>query len=203
MNHALLFAHHWMVEYGYFGLFGTVFVENFGIPLPGQSALMGGAMLARSGDMDMARVFFVAWSAAFSGDVIGYLIGRYLGRRVLDRLPVSNITIAKVDRAYARHGGALIVFSRFIEGFRQINGIIAGSLGMAWKAFLLFNAIGAFLWCSVWGLGLYYAADTILHLWQLMQPIHTLGWIATAILFITGIAYLIWRSRKNRSHEGI
>ena len=40
--------------------------------------------------------------------------------------------------------------ARFIEGFRQANGIVAGVSGMHWARFLLFNAIGAALWAAVW-----------------------------------------------------
>ena len=201
MTHALSLAHQWLTGYGYAGLFGVIFIESFGIPAPGQAALMGGALLARSGDMDIVMVFALAWAAAFSGDTLGYMIGRYWGRKALDRLPISSINIAKVERSYHRYGGAFIVLARFIDGFRQINGIVAGSLSMEWKAFLLFNAIGAFLWCSLWGLGLYYAANTILHVWQLMQPLlHTFGWIVAGAMLVAGLIYLLWHIRQNRKN---
>ena len=38
----------------------------------------------------------------------------------------------------------------FFPVLRQLNGIVAGALGMSWWRFLLFNAIGAALWVGAW-----------------------------------------------------
>ena len=63
------------------------------------------------------------------------------------------LTPERLDMAtsfFERHGGKIIVVARFIEGLRQANGIIAGTSGMRWARFLLFNAIGAALWVATW-----------------------------------------------------
>ena len=49
-----------------------------------------------------------------------------------------------------RHGGAVIAGARFIEGLRQLNGVVAGLPGVAWWRFATFNTIGAACWASVW-----------------------------------------------------
>jgi VTT domain len=43
-----------------------------------------------------------------------------------------------------------VLFARFFPVLRQLNGIVAGALGMSWWRFLLFNAIGAALWVGAW-----------------------------------------------------
>jgi len=51
VDHVLLVARHWLDSYGYTALFGSVFVESFGVPAPGQSSLMAAALLEKNGDM--------------------------------------------------------------------------------------------------------------------------------------------------------
>jgi membrane protein DedA with SNARE-associated domain len=36
-------------------------------------------------------------------------------------------------------------YARFVEGLRQLNGVVAGTTGMPWHRFVVFNAIGAVL----------------------------------------------------------
>lgn len=191
-------AQQWLADYGYAGLFLAVALESFGIPLPGQSSLMASAVLARHGEMNIIWVMIVAWSAAFGGDTLGYWIGRRWGHKPLARLPVSEAALLHVEAAYLRYGGLIVIVARFIEGFRQLNGIVAGTMGMTWHTFLLFNAIGALLWCATWGLGLYYASGTIMHLWQTLEPLHIWGWAIIAVAVVLGGIYLLWRIRINR-----
>jgi len=204
MNHILISAHHWLDIYGYIGLFGALFVESFGIPAPGQTSLMAAALLAKNGDMNIGLVLITAWIAAFGGDTLGYLIGRRWGQKALSRLPISQSVLERVESSYQKYGAVVVLFARFVEGFRQINGVAAGSLGMAWQTFLLFNAMGALLWCATWGLGLYFAADSIMHAWQWMQSLHSYGWIAVGVLLSSGVlltVYGIWCALNGRNRK--
>jgi membrane protein DedA with SNARE-associated domain len=88
------------------------------------------------------------------GDNIGFAIGHFGGRRLVERYGrYVFLTRERLERAtsfFERHGGKIIVIARFIEGLRQANGIIAGTSGMRWTRFLVFNAIGAALWVATW-----------------------------------------------------
>jgi len=44
---------------------------------------------------------------------------------------------------------------------RQANGIIAGTTGMRWARFLVFNAVGAALWVLVWASVGYFSGSHI------------------------------------------
>lgn len=201
MSHVLILARHWLDSYGYAGLFGALFVESFGIPAPGQASLMAAALLAKDGDMNIGWVLLTAWVAAFGGDTLGYVIGRRWGNKVLSRLPVSESTLDRIESAYQKYGGVVVLFARFVDGFRQINGIAAGSLGMAWQTFLLFNAVGALLWCATWGLGLYYAANSIMKAWQWMQSLHSYGWVAAGLLLLSGMVFVFYQIRRSRARQ--
>ncbi|MER6533638.1 DedA family protein [Streptomyces sp900105755] len=56
----------------------------------------------------------------------------------------------KAEEFCTRHGGKIVVVARFVEGLRQVNGVIAGTSGMPWRRFLVFNAIGAALRVGLW-----------------------------------------------------
>jgi membrane protein DedA with SNARE-associated domain len=51
-----------------------------GMPVPGESGLIGSALLAARGDLSIGGVLACVWAGAVLGDNIGYLIGRLAGR---------------------------------------------------------------------------------------------------------------------------
>jgi membrane protein DedA with SNARE-associated domain len=139
---------------GYLAVAGFVFLEDFGVPVPGETILILGAVYAGTGRLSIYLVGVLAFLAAVLGDNTGFAIGHFGGRRLVDRYGrYVFLTRERVDKAagfFDRHGGKIVVVARFIEGLRQANGIIAGITGMHWLRFLAFNALGAALWVAVW-----------------------------------------------------
>ena len=196
---------HW----GYLAIGGLVLLEDFGVPVPGETVLIAGAVYAGAGQLNIVAVIAVAIAAAIVGDSIGYCIGRFGGRELVLRFGrYVFITAERLDSAqrfFDRHGGKIVTIARFIEGLRQANGIIAGITGMRWAKFVAFNALGAALWVGLWA-GLGYAAGTRLpQIWAAFsryQPI-VLGVIGALVLAAIG-AHL-WRRRRrarNRAAAG-
>jgi membrane protein DedA with SNARE-associated domain len=99
------------------------------------------------------------------GDNIGFAIGHFGGRRLVLKLGrYVLITEKRLDRAeefFERHGGKVVPFARFVEGLRQLNGIAAGTFGMGWWRFLVFNVLGAALWVGFWGIVGYFFGDKL------------------------------------------
>ena len=141
-------------RYGYLAIAGLVMIEDFGVPLPGETVLILGAVYAGAGRLNVVLVALLAFLGAVAGDNIGFAVGHFGGRRLLDRYGrYVLITPQALDHAtqfFERHGGKIIIVARFVEGLRQANGIIAGTSGMHWAKFVVFNAIGAALWVAVW-----------------------------------------------------
>lgn len=141
-------------HYGYLAIGGLVLVEDFGIPVPGETVLIAGAVYAGSGRLNIFAVALIAFAAAVVGDNIGYLIGRFGGRTLVLRygkyVLLTAERLEKAEAFFARHGGWVVTVARFIEVVRQANGIIAGISGMHWRRFLAFNALGAALWVALW-----------------------------------------------------
>jgi len=157
-----------VAAYGVMALFLIIYFESFGAPLPGESALLAAALLAERGDLAVGHVFLAAWIGGVLGDSTGYLIGRYGGRLLLQRFgPLVKLTPERLEHLEAvarKRGFVMVMTARFVVLLRQLNGIVAGSIVMPWRHFVLANAIGAALWAGLWTFGPYYFTD-LFHRW--------------------------------------
>ncbi len=152
-------------RYGYLAVGGFVLLEDFGIPVPGETILIAAAVYAGTGKLNILLVVLIAMLAAVIGDNIGYAIGRFGGRRLVLRYGryvfITDKRLAKAQGFFERHGGKVVTVARFIEGLRQANGIVAGISEMPWRRFLVFNVLGAVLWVGVWSTVGYFAGNHI------------------------------------------
>jgi membrane protein DedA with SNARE-associated domain len=187
------------LSYGYLGVAVIVGVEGFGVPAPGETAIIAGAAAAGRGQLNIALIALAAFAAAVSGDSIGYLIGRVGGRRLVLRygrlVRLTPERFARVEDFMGRHGPKVVAGARFVEGLRQLNGIVAGATGMPWPRFVLFNAIGAALWVGVWTTLGYLAGD---HWERISAVVHRYEPYVIAGLVVAALAFLWWRLRRHR-----
>ncbi|HUY29649.1 MAG TPA: DedA family protein [Acidimicrobiales bacterium] len=141
-------------HYGYWAVAAFVFLEDFGVPLPGETILIAAAVYAGAGQLNPVLVGLIAVVAAVLGDNVGFAIGHFAGRAAIVRwgryVFLTEERLAKAERFFNHHGGKIIVAARFIEGLRQANGIVAGASEMSWLRFLPFNVLGAVLWVGTW-----------------------------------------------------
>jgi membrane protein DedA with SNARE-associated domain len=80
------------------------------------------------------------------------------------RCGVKARQIAHGAYLFMRHGGKIVFFGRFIALLRVLAALLAGVNQMSWPRFLLFNAAGAVLWATVYGLGASYFRESLKHL---------------------------------------
>jgi membrane protein DedA with SNARE-associated domain len=143
-------------HYGYLAVGGGILLEDFGLPAPGETLLIAGAIAAAAHQLNIFVLLPVAWVGAVIGDNIGFLIGHFGGHRLIlrygGRIGITEERLDQVDAVFERYGGWVIVFARFVVILRQLNGIVAGTLGMHWLHFTLLNALGAALWVGFWGI---------------------------------------------------
>ncbi len=137
-------------HYGIWAIGLLILLEDFGVPAPGETVLIAGAIYAGAGRLNVVAVGVVGFVAAVIGDNIGFAIGHFGGRALALRwgryVFLTEERLNKAELFFHRHGGKVIVIARFVEGLRQANGIMAGIAGMHWRRFLAFNALGAALW---------------------------------------------------------
>jgi membrane protein DedA with SNARE-associated domain len=151
-------------------LFAAVLIESFGVPLPGETALITFGVLASQGHYDIRWVIVSAAAGAIVGDNLGYwLIGRLGGRALFRRWgwleKYAQRVLPRGEALMARHGGKIVFFGRFVSVLRYTVAWIAGLSKMNWWKFLLWNGAGGIAWATAIGLTAYYlgnsAADAI------------------------------------------
>jgi membrane protein DedA with SNARE-associated domain len=190
---------HTIHDYGYLAVSGGLVLENFGLPVPGETLLISGAIAAAQGTLDIWILLLLAWAAAVLGQTIGWAIGYWGGHRLVakhgGRVGITADQLARVERYFDRYGGFVIIFARFVVVLRQLNGIVAGTLEMGWARFLLLNAVGAALWVGWWGLLAYWLGHRVLEFVRDIGRIEPVL-IALAALVLAVVAARIIRRRR-------
>jgi membrane protein DedA with SNARE-associated domain len=187
-------------HYGYLGVGGMVFLETFGVPVPGEITLIAAAVFAGAGHMNVAMVFLVATLAAIVGDNLGFVVGHFGGRPLAERFGrYVFLTPQRLDRAeryFNEHGGKIVTVARFISGLRQVNGLLAGIVGMHWLKFLGYNALGAVLWVGTWCTVGYLAGENILEIYDVVDRYK---WYVVGAVVAVAAIVITHRVRRRRA----
>ena len=161
-------AVHWLealyAQHGYLIMAVLIGGESAGLPLPGETSLIGGAVEAQRGVLYLPWVMAVAAIAAMVGDNVGYWVGRRAGRPALVRygrlFHIRERQLLVLDYYFSRHGAKTVFFGRWITILRVGAALLAGATSMPWRSFLLWNALGSLAWAvSVSLLGFFFAAS--------------------------------------------
>jgi membrane protein DedA with SNARE-associated domain len=191
---------HFVRDYGVAAVTVILTLEALGLPLPGETLLVFTSVLAGRGDMSLPALLIFAWAGSVLGDNIGYGIGRKLGRAAVTRHGARiGLTAARfdaVERVFARYGAVTVTFARFVNVLRQLNGIVAGTLGMEWQRFLVFNSLGAALWVAVWVLGTYFLSE---HIAVIVGVAHRFGRVAGAMAALALLVALVVVVQRRRN----
>ena len=186
-------------HYGLWAVGLLITLEDFGIPVPGETILIAGAIFAGAGRINVVALGAVAFVAAVIGDNIGFAIGHFGGRALALRFGkyvfLTEERLNKAEAFFDRRGSIVITFARFVEGLRQANGIIAGITGMHWLRFVVFNAIGAALWVGTWVTIGYFAGNNITTVYHYIT-LYSYYVLAGLVVLIVG--YIVWRRRRRR-----
>ncbi|MCW2563456.1 MAG: hypothetical protein QOD59_4693 [Mycobacterium sp.] len=190
-------------HYGYLGVGGMLFLEDFGVPVPGEIMLIAAAVFAGAGQMNIAVVFVVAALAAVIGDNIGFIVGHFGGRPLAVRFGryvfLTPERLEKAENYFDAHGGKVVTIARFIDGLRQINGLLAGIAGMHWLKFLGYNALGAVLWVGTWCALGYLAGENIVEIYDTFERYkwYVIGALAVVIAIV--VTRRVRRGRAERT----
>jgi membrane-associated protein len=188
-----------LVHYGYWAVAGALLLENAGVPVPGETVLLLASFLAYAErDLRLGWIVVVGTLAATVGDNLGYAIGNYGGRPLLERyrnvFRIRDVELARGEKLFERYGSVTILFSRFVFGMRVIAGPLAGVLRMPWKRFVVFNFLGAALWVSGISLAGYFFGGN----WRTLMHFIKRFDLALAVAFILVACIMWWKNRKVR-----
>lgn len=132
-------------------LFGIIFCEC-GIILtpflPGESLLFAIGALSARGALHVGIISVTLVMAAILGGIINYYIGLYVGKNLVEGSSSKKFQkyLQRTHVFYERHGGAAVVFARFIPIIRTYVPFVAGIAKMSQKLFIFYNIAGALIW---------------------------------------------------------
>jgi membrane protein DedA with SNARE-associated domain len=157
---------HFFIAHGLPLLFAVVLLESFGIPLPGETALIAFGVLASQGHYSIVWVIVLAAAGAIIGDNLGYwLLGRLGGRALFRRWGwlrrYSDRVLPRAERLMERHGAKTVFFGRFVAVLRVSAAAVAGLAHMNWWKFLFWNAAGGIVWATAFGLAAFYGGTAV------------------------------------------
>lgn len=143
-------AHPW----GYVLVFLLALAEGaalVGLLLPGETAMLLGGVLVYQDRATLPLMLLIGCLGSVIGDSVGYWVGRRFGGRIRSSRLGRKVGEAKWEKAgnYLRERGAKAVFfARFLGFLRTLVPPLAGSTGMPYRRFVIFNAPAAALWAT-------------------------------------------------------
>ena len=181
-------------QFGAWIVFVNTLIHEAGVPAP----LTPTVLVAAAAMSDVVKETAELTAAIVVGSVLGnalwFALGRKYGSRVLTRLCKLSLSpqscVTKTGAAFGRWGSSLLIIGRFIPGVSLVAPPIAGALGMTWRRFLWFSALGAALWAVPIILLGYLLKEVLASTLRALQDSR----VGVALVIIGVVAlYLAWR----------
>ncbi len=183
---------------GYYGIGILMAIESSFLPLPSEVVIPPAAYLASQGKMSLGLIIIAGTIGSMVGATVNYLISMSLGRLVIYRLAgtkaarfvlITPEKIAESERYFLANSKSATFFGRLIPVVRHLISIPAGFCRMPYGSFILFTALGAFLWVSILtALGYFIGANQAL----LMSYYHEISYV----LLTGGAVWIAWKFRQ-------
>ena len=151
-------AHHIIEWGGLLLIMAIIYIETgffLGFVLPG-----GDYLLFATGifcgthylDIPLFGLVLLLISAAFLGDLTGYLKGKWLGGKLFTDNKSRFFKVEYLEKGngfYTKYGLWAFILGRFMPIIRTLVPMIAGATSFPFKKFLLFNFFGALAWVGI------------------------------------------------------
>ncbi len=188
-----------LLHYGYLFVFLGSIAE-------GDATLLAAAFLAHRGYLQIAWVLIIAFLGTLIASQVSFEFGRRKGRPALAAYSNATARVERISQWISRFGGAFVLASRFLFGFRTLAPVVCGATGMDPLRFTLWNLAGAAIWTLAFGIAGYSGAHLLtLLMTDIRRHEKTIAiGIAVAALLMIGRATQgndwldFWRLRRPR-----
>jgi membrane protein DedA with SNARE-associated domain len=186
---------HLVETWGYWAVALFVLAESFGVPLPGETAvIVAGTYAGHSHRLSPWVIFAVASAAAVLGGHIGYVLGRWGGYRLVRRwghkirFDEGKLRISRY--LFDTYGSKVVFFGRFVSILRTYAAFLAGTSRMKILRFSLANAAGGIAWAAIFTYLSYIAGNT------LRRTSGTITWVLVGAALVVVVVMIILLRRR-------
>ncbi|KQQ91624.1 DedA family protein/thiosulfate sulfurtransferase GlpE [Massilia sp. Leaf139] len=189
-------------NYGVFLVFGTVLLEQFGLPIPAFPVLVLAGAMAMEGGASWQLCLAAVLLACLICDFFWFRAGRFYGKRVLRLLCRISLSpdscVNQTEDRFRRYGPKSLLVSKFVPGFNTIAAPMSGALGTGAATFLGFAGTGALLWG---GTGI--ALGAIFHdsVDNVLSTLETMGSAALMVLGSLLALFVAYKYVERRRHR--
>jgi membrane protein DedA with SNARE-associated domain len=198
----------WLVDtigrMGYTGLILLMAMESSVLPVPSELVMPPAGYLAYRGEMNIWLALLCGTIGSCIGAWANYYVASRVGRWVFVRygkwVLLSERSLVRTERFFARHGEIATFVGRLFPVIRHLISIPAGLARMRLDRFFIYTAVGAALWCAVLlGIGWFIGrAGSALSREVLTRWTHqAVLWMVPLVAVL--IAGYIWYQRRNTS----
>jgi membrane protein DedA with SNARE-associated domain/rhodanese-related sulfurtransferase len=181
-------------EYGLLFVFFNILAQQLGAPLPSYPVLMLTGALAARGQLNLVALLGTAVAACLIADTAWFLIGRWMGRRVLRVLCRISLSpdgcVRQTESIFTRFGAPSLVVAKFVPGFASVATAMAGALHIKRTPFVMFDLIGAALWAGI-GLALGWLFSPAIE--EIVNTLAQLGKWGLVLLLIAAALFIARR----------
>jgi membrane protein DedA with SNARE-associated domain len=199
---------HFLDTFGYLAVFLFIGIESTGIPFPGETMLVSASVYAAlgcTGTLSEPWVIVACILGATTGDNIGYWVGRTGGRGLIRKygkyVRLNEAHLAHAETYFQKYGGATVFFGRFLAILRAWAAFLAGVNRMnAWR-FFIYNAGGAIIWSTTFGVLGYELGRNLSRLETVLKALGTFGVIIFIVLAVLLVGTIWYRTHRGTAKD--
>jgi membrane protein DedA with SNARE-associated domain len=196
-----------MDQFGYFGVFFLIALENLFPPIPSEVILTFGGFMTTKTSLTVIGVITAATIGSVFGAIILYTLGRIVDVSVIERfvarwekvLRISPKDIRKASAWFEKHGKWTVFFCRLIPLIRSLISIPAGMTKMSFGLFLVLTTLGSLIWNILLVTVGAYVGDqweTIVHYMDIYSNV---TYAALALIFVLFVWWFFYKYKKKKS----
>lgn len=196
-----------MNQFGYFGIFFLIFIENIFPPIPSEVVLLFGGFMTTYSKLNLFGMIIFSTLGSTVGAIVLYYIGKILNKERLKKIVSGKIgkvlrlkasDIEKADKWFDTKGNKTVFFCRFIPVVRSLISIPAGMSEMIMSKFLLYTITGSLIWNTV----LLFIGSKVGENWKKIEQImNQYSHIILIILIIAFIGFVIYHFSKKKKKK--
>lgn len=196
-----------MNQFGYFGVFFLIALENIFPPIPSEVILLFGGFMTTYTKLNVIGVVIASTLGSLLGAIVLYYIGKILNKERLKKIIHGKIgkvlrlkasDIDKADHWFDTKGNKTVFFCRFIPIVRSLISIPAGMSEMPMGKFLIYTTVGTMIWNTV----LTILGNKVGENWEdillIFENYSHIAAIVLVIIFIVGVYYFYHKKQTSK-----